>query len=152
MSRHVDWRLLRSYWGTALTYGAIGAVGFGIVAAGPDTPPPPSHHGRQHTGCAVRDHRAVVRHRATTRQASAVRTRHLAWTRLFDAWSKVAQCEEGGWVGSSGYKFPDSLGISRVNWYGHGGTGDTSPRAQIIVARRIEGTTFVPDQSGCAAW
>src|ERR1700678_1355818 len=36
-------------------------------------------------------------------------------------WPRVAVCEEGGWVGWAGPAYPDSLGISAVNWYGNGG-------------------------------
>ena len=69
---------------------------------------------------------------------------------LYAEWTKVAICEEGGWVGSSGPAYPDSLGINATNWYANGGTSDVSPAAQIAVAERIQ--TNVPDQSGCAAW
>jgi hypothetical protein len=67
-----------------------------------------------------------------------------------EQWSRVAVCEEGGWIGSSGAAYPDSLGISAQNWYGNGGTDDVSEDAQIIVAERIQSDP--PDQSGCAAW
>ena len=63
------------------------------------------------------------------------------------AWSQVAVCEEGGWVGSSGSAYPDSLGISAANWWGNGGTDDVSPDAQIVVALRIQ--TNPPDQGRC---
>ena len=63
------------------------------------------------------------------------------------AWSQVAVCEEGGWVGSSGSAYPDSLGISAANWWGNGGTDDVSPDAQILVALRIQ--TNPPDQGRC---
>ena len=63
-------------------------------------------------------------------------------------------CEEGGWVGSSGAAYPDSLGIDAANWYANGGGADVSPAAQVAVAERLEasfGTPgFVPDQDGCA--
>lgn len=62
----------------------------------------------------------------------------------------MATCEEGGWVGSSGAAYPDSLGISAANWWGHGGTGTVRPDEQIVVAMRIQATP--PDQDGCAAW
>jgi hypothetical protein len=63
----------------------------------------------------------------------------------------VAVCEEGGWIGSSGPAYPDSLGISAANWWGNGGTTDVSPAAQIAVAERIQQNP--PDQNGvCAAW
>jgi hypothetical protein len=66
-------------------------------------------------------------------------------------WTRVAICEEGGWIGSSGPAYPDSLGISAHNWYFYGGTSDVSEDAQIIVAMRIQRDP--PDQSGgCAAW
>ena len=62
----------------------------------------------------------------------------------------MAVCEEGGWVGSSGVAYPDSLGISAENWSAYGGTTALTETAQIEVARRIE--TPPPDQDGCAAW
>jgi hypothetical protein len=69
---------------------------------------------------------------------------------LYAEWTRVAICEEGGWIGWSGPAFPDSLGITAANWWSHGGTSDVSPAAQIAVAERIQ--TWVPDQEGCAAW
>ena len=62
----------------------------------------------------------------------------------------MADCEEGGWIGSSGSAYPDSLGIDAANWWGNGGTADVSEDAQIIVAERIQSDP--PDQNGCAAW
>ena len=50
----------------------------------------------------------------------------------------MADCEEGGWIGSSGSAYPDSLGIDAANWWGNGGTADVSEDAQIIVATRIQ--------------
>lgn len=74
----------------------------------------------------------------------------------YAAWTRVADCEEGGWVGSSGAAYPDSLGIDATNWYAYGGGTDTSPLAQIAVAQALEAASgtpgFVPDQNGCAAW
>jgi hypothetical protein len=68
----------------------------------------------------------------------------------------VAVCEEGGWVGSSGAAYPDSLGITAANWYANGGGSDVSPAAQIAVARRLVSSlglgSWVPDQTGCAPW
>jgi hypothetical protein len=75
---------------------------------------------------------------------------------VFAAWSRVAVCEEGGWVGWAGADYPDSLGISAANWRAYGGGADLSPAAQILVAQRIEAAAglagFVPDQHGCASW
>lgn len=68
----------------------------------------------------------------------------------YAAWTKVAVCEEGGWIGYAGPAYPDSLGISAVNWAAYGGTSDLSPNAQIIVAERIQSNP--PDANGCAAW
>lgn len=65
-------------------------------------------------------------------------------------WTRVAICEEGSWVGSSGAAYPDSLGISAVNWRENGGTSDVSEDAQIRVAERIQRDP--PDQQSCAAW
>ena len=71
-------------------------------------------------------------------------------------WTRVAVCEEGGWIGYAGPSYPDSLGINATNWIDYGGGSDLSPSAQIAVAQRIEAAAgtpgFVPDQSGCAAW
>ncbi|HVX24396.1 MAG TPA: hypothetical protein VG992_03595 [Candidatus Saccharimonadales bacterium] len=70
---------------------------------------------------------------------------------LYAAWSKVATCEEGGWVGSSGYDFPNSLGITRANWFDNGGGSDVSPAAQIEVGERMihRYGIDIPDQDGC---
>jgi len=67
-------------------------------------------------------------------------------------WTRVADCEEGGWIGYASSDYPDSLGINAANWYANGGGSDVSPAAQIAVAQRIEGTSFVPDQNGCGSW
>jgi hypothetical protein len=67
-------------------------------------------------------------------------------------WSRVAACEEGGWIGYASPDYPDSLGINAANWYANGGGSDVSPAAQIAVAQRIEGTGYVPDQDGCGSW
>lgn len=72
----------------------------------------------------------------------------MSWT-AFVQWSRVATCEEGGWIGWSGPTYPDSLGISAVNWWANGGGSTLSPDAQIVVAQRIEGGSYVPDQEGC---
>jgi hypothetical protein len=73
---------------------------------------------------------------------------------LYFAWTKVAVCEEGGWVGRSGDAYPNSLGITAANWYAFGGGSDVSPEAQIIVAERFRASIGmdIPDQNGCAAW
>lgn len=62
-------------------------------------------------------------------------------------WTKVAICEEGGWIGWSGPSYPDSLGINATNWWAYGGTSDVSEDAQIMVAERIQSDP--PDQDGC---
>jgi hypothetical protein len=73
---------------------------------------------------------------------------------LYIEWSRVAICEEGGWIGSSGPVYPDSLGINATNWYAFGGGSDTSPAAQIAVAQRLVTALGIgiPDQEGCAPW
>ena len=70
------------------------------------------------------------------------------WT--YEAATRVAVCEEGGWIGSAGPAYPDSLGISAANWSANGGGSDVSPAAQIAVAARIQ--PYPPDRDGCAAW
>lgn len=96
-------------------------------------------------------HHAQVVHAAHLRHARAVRRAH---RHLLGLWTRVAVCEEGGWRGSSGYKFPDSLGITRDNWFGSGGRYDVRPWTQVLVAQRLIHSLGmgVPDQSGCAAW
>ena len=75
---------------------------------------------------------------------------------LYTEWTRVAVCEEGGWIGAAGSAYPDSLGIDAQNWYANGGGSDTSPAAQIAVAERLVASlgmpNYVPDQGGCAAW
>ena len=67
-------------------------------------------------------------------------------------WDRVAMCEEGGF-GNYGFpNYPNSLGINANNWYSNGGGSDLSPAAQVAVAQRIEGASYVPDQNGCASW
>jgi hypothetical protein len=74
----------------------------------------------------------------------------------YEAWTRVADCEEGGWIGSAGPNYPDSLGIKAAAWYAYGGGSDLSPAAQIAVAQRLLAANgdagWVPDQGGCAAW
>lgn len=93
---------------------------------------------------------------ATT--TSPTTTTTVPWrTVVLAEWTKVAICEEGGWIGYSGKNYPDSIGITANNWYANGGTSDVTPWAQIIVARRLVKTfaspNWVPDQNGCVgAW
>ena len=73
---------------------------------------------------------------------------------LYAEWTKVAVCEEGGWIGYAGPAYPDSLGIDAQNWYAYGGGSDVSPSAQIAVAENLITSlgASIPDQDGCAAW
>lgn len=93
---------------------------------------------------------------AASAQAAASATPTPASTTItssshYAAWTKVAVCEEGGWVGSAGYNYPDSLGINRTNWFHYGGGSDVSPAAQIAVADRMVADLgiSIPDQNGC---
>ncbi len=74
------------------------------------------------------------------------------------AWEKVAICEEGGdWI-YDGPVYSGGLGISRTNWDAYGGQqfaperAQATPEQQATIGQRIEGSSFVPDQNGCAAW
>lgn len=73
---------------------------------------------------------------------------------LYTEWTRVADCEEGGWVGAAGAQYPDSLGIDSTNWYAYGGGSDTSPTAQIDVGQRLIAALgiAIPDQAGCTSW
>lgn len=70
---------------------------------------------------------------------------------LYAEWSKVAVCEEGGWIGAASSWYPDSLGINATNWRQFGGGSDVSPSAQIAVAMRLIAYyhAAIPDQHGC---
>lgn len=69
------------------------------------------------------------------------------------AWSKVAQCEEGGNWAVDGASYSGGLGISRANWIAYGGLAFApvgamaTPAEQVIVAERIQAVP--PDQNGC---
>lgn len=108
------------------------AILFGVVAV-PDSKEPP--------------HTELVVIPATTTTTLPVMPHYEEWTR-------VAMCEEGGWINSSGSVYPDSLGISSDNWYAFGGGNDYSPAAQIAVAERFIAAygIGIPDQNGCAPW
>lgn len=78
----------------------------------------------------------------------------------YHLWSHVADCESGGWV-VLGAAYPDSLGITRVNYTAFGGQplppGPVSLREriqQIRVADRLIAHygASIPDQGHCAAW
>ena len=70
---------------------------------------------------------------------------------LYAEWTRVSVCEEGGWIGYASYGYPDSLGITRANWFQFGGGSDLSPAAQIGVAMRLIAFYHapIPDQHGC---
>lgn len=78
----------------------------------------------------------------------------------YAAWTRVANCESGGWV-VRGAAYPNSLGITRTNYVAFGGEPQAvgsvardSIVAQIRVADRLVQHYHVdiPDQGGCAAW
>lgn len=75
---------------------------------------------------------------------------------VYAQWTKVAMCEEGGWIGYAGPAYPNSLGINSTNWYANGGGSDMSPWAQIAVGQRIAAqyvyAGWVPDQNRCSTW
>jgi hypothetical protein len=68
-----------------------------------------------------------------------------AWT--YEAATKVAVCESGGWGMGTGGNYVGDMGITQANWQNYGGGSDTSPAAQIAVASRIQ--SYPPDQNGC---
>lgn len=70
------------------------------------------------------------------------------WT--YEAATKVAVCEEGGWIGAASAAYPDSLGINAQNWYANGGGACVTPVCQIAVAEKLQ--SYPPDQNGCAPW
>ena len=87
-------------------------------------------------------------------------TRRLSLPADYSAWSRVANCESGGWR-VLGYTYPDSLGINRDNWLASGGRplapGPVSRATRITeirVADRFIARyhSAIPDRYGCAAW
>ena len=68
-------------------------------------------------------------------------------------WDAVAICESGGWGRGTGGAYVGDLGITQANWWGNGGTSDTSPAAQSLVGAaimaRYGAPGQVPDQGGC---
>lgn len=94
----------------------------------------------------------IIQPTPTTTTTTVVAPPPVALSGYDHRWDAVAVCEEGGW-GNYGFPgYPNSLGINATNWWANGGTSDLSPAAQVAVAQRIEGTGYVPDQNGCAAW
>ena len=105
----------------------------------------------------VHDHVHVRLHALRVKQDHPVQS-----LSVFAAWSNVARCEEGGWVGYSGAAYPDSLGIGAAAWNEFATSHDESPSAQIAVARRVirsligqivqgvrvTSVDFVPDWNG----
>ena len=79
----------------------------------------------------------------------------------YQAWSRVANCESGGWA-VLGYEYPDSLGINRTNYERFGGrplepgqrVGREARIAQVKVADRLVRSygASIPDQYGCGDW
>lgn len=78
----------------------------------------------------------------------------------YAAWSRVARCESGGWR-VLGWSYPDSLGMTRVNYERFGGVpmrpghvGLAGRLREIRVADRFirHYGIGIPDQEGCAAW
>lgn len=78
----------------------------------------------------------------------------------YAAWTRVADCESGGWVVLGG-AYPDSLGISRANYERFGGV--PQPPGPVTVANRVVQIRIadrliaaygaaIPDQYGCHAW
>ena len=74
-------------------------------------------------------------------------------------WKLVAQCETGGNWKARGPVFSGGIGIRNINWKYYGGTAfaqnaaDASPQEQILIAQKIEGNGYIPDQYGvCSSW
>lgn len=74
---------------------------------------------------------------------------------VMQMWQKVNICEMGGTWTSVGTVYSGGLGIRNINWVKFGGlrfapdAGEATPMQQVFVARKIEGSNYVPDQYGC---
>ena len=81
----------------------------------------------------------------------------------YDAWTRVAVCEEGGWQNTGLPAYPNSLGILGLS------PTSLAPADQIALAESVvdsligrvsspgQGSVviyhgWVPDQNGCASW
>jgi len=166
---------MRLHLATIRSLIAVTTIGIGAVIFQPVGASLPAHHANLHGPLHGTQKHAVVTtttkpvHKPTVVHHSVVH--HAAgypWgvtPEDIQKWTRVAICEEGGWIGSSGSVYPNSLGISASNWYANGGGSNVSPTAQVRVAKRviasvvgqyIQGTRvypgFVPDQHSCSAW
>jgi len=74
---------------------------------------------------------------------------------IMEEWYRVNICEMGGQWHDVGPIYSGGLGIRNVNWTAYGGlkfapnAGQATPAEQIYIARKIEGSNYVPDQNGC---
>jgi len=74
---------------------------------------------------------------------------------IMKMWDKVNICEEGGRWNIQGSIYSGGLGIRDENWISFGGlrlapnAGLATPMQQVYIARKIEGSNYVPDQNGC---
>ena len=139
----------------ALVAGAfVVPTGSSGVTPGHHHVPVVHHHPSRHQ-VLWRHHLARLHNAALVRAARRRAARARAAAALLAEWTRVAVCEEGGWIGASGSAYPDSLGITAANWARFGG-GSLAPLAQIAVAQRLLASVglagWVPDQGGCAAW
>lgn len=78
---------------------------------------------------------------------------------IMKMWNKVAWCETHGQWHRDMPLFDGGLGISRVVWLEYNGDDYApaphlaTPEEQVLVARRIQGSNYIPDQAGgCHAW
>lgn len=111
------------------------------------------------------DHMCLLQRAALTALAglcvlASSATAKLRLPRDYQAWSKVARCESGGWR-VLGYAYPDSLGIDRINYLAFGGKpikpGWVPMRTRLVEIRVADRLIHhyrisVPDRYGCAAW
>lgn len=156
-----------SFWGRSVRSSIAGAA-LALLAIAPPLLVPTAHRAVVNPAAAAR---AFVAQPTTTTTPSTTTTsttsttspsttsppatHHVSpvatSTTLYAAWSKVAVCEEGGWIGRASTFYPDSLGINSTNWTQFGGGSDVSPAAQIAVAMRLIAYyhASIPDQHGC---
>ena len=70
-------------------------------------------------------------------------------------WEKVAVCETGFEWNLRGPLYSGGLGITNYNWIAYGGrqfannAADATPEEQVYIARKINSSGYIPDQSGC---
>ena len=135
------------------TAAAAISITFGTIAASGATPPKPT----QHPTPTVKKAIVPVKKAPAKPVPYPADAAHGITPAVMAQWQKVCICEEGGNWHVRGSMYSGGLGIMNYNWtfYSRGlnypaSAADATPAQQVVVARRIQGNNYVPDQHGCS--